>query len=225
MVATAPKIDFDLQPVATDAMMKAGISEDVIKAMAARENGGTVRISAEKTGGARSGVNSASASVTTPSITEIGVYYEQSGGWVEMMPEVVNWRTGGVLKSVGTAFIVKGDVNGRVRGGNSALRLSRPIRLLVYCPEGTQVTEYQLLRLHRHSDAREFRTVTGGIFHVSGDSNRDSLPFSSTKIAARTWTISLDELEPGQYGLLPPGIESRSALRAAERQAIAVRVA
>jgi hypothetical protein len=39
MVATAPKIDFDLQPVATDAMMKAGISEDVIKAMAARENG------------------------------------------------------------------------------------------------------------------------------------------------------------------------------------------
>jgi hypothetical protein len=44
MVATAPKIDFDLQPVATDAMMKAGISEDVIKAMAARENGGVAAL-------------------------------------------------------------------------------------------------------------------------------------------------------------------------------------
>src|SRR5690349_18610386 len=36
LVAAAPKVDFDLQPVATDAMMKAGISENVIKAMAAR---------------------------------------------------------------------------------------------------------------------------------------------------------------------------------------------
>jgi hypothetical protein len=39
MVATAPQFDFDLRPVAADAMMKAGVSENVIKAMAARENG------------------------------------------------------------------------------------------------------------------------------------------------------------------------------------------
>ena len=137
---------------------------------------------------------------------------QQNGQWVEMMPEVVNWKTGGVLKSVSTAFIVKGDVNGRLRGNRSRTPLTQPGVLLVYCPEGTQVSEYQLLRLRTHSDAREFRTVTGGVLHLSGDSNRDDLPFDSQHIAARTWTIPFNGLKPGEYGLLPPGMsESRSA--------------
>jgi hypothetical protein len=38
LVATAPDIDFDLRPVSTDAMMKIGVSQNVIKAMAARES-------------------------------------------------------------------------------------------------------------------------------------------------------------------------------------------
>jgi hypothetical protein len=39
LVATAPDIDFDLRPVSIDAMMKIGVSQNVIKAMAARESG------------------------------------------------------------------------------------------------------------------------------------------------------------------------------------------
>jgi len=39
VVATAPQVSFDLTPAATDAMMKAGVSEDTIRAMAAREQG------------------------------------------------------------------------------------------------------------------------------------------------------------------------------------------
>src|SRR5947209_1739558 len=38
VIATAPQVSFDIRPAATDAMMNAGISEDTIKAMAAREN-------------------------------------------------------------------------------------------------------------------------------------------------------------------------------------------
>lgn len=41
LVNTAPTIDFDLRPAATEAMVKAGITENVIKAMSARENGST----------------------------------------------------------------------------------------------------------------------------------------------------------------------------------------
>ncbi len=41
LVKTALEFDFDLRPVATEAMMKAGVSENVIKAMAARESGDT----------------------------------------------------------------------------------------------------------------------------------------------------------------------------------------
>jgi TonB family protein len=39
LIETAPSISFDLTPSATDQMLKAGITEDVIKAMAAREQG------------------------------------------------------------------------------------------------------------------------------------------------------------------------------------------
>jgi hypothetical protein len=38
MISAADKFDFDLRPVSTDAMMNAGVSEELIKAMAARES-------------------------------------------------------------------------------------------------------------------------------------------------------------------------------------------
>ena len=44
MVGAAQEIEFDLQPVATDAMMKAGVSAQVIRAMAAREKGKSVKL-------------------------------------------------------------------------------------------------------------------------------------------------------------------------------------
>jgi hypothetical protein len=39
IIGSAPEISFDLAPVATDAMLKAGVSSEVIKGMAARESG------------------------------------------------------------------------------------------------------------------------------------------------------------------------------------------
>lgn len=39
LIRTAPSVNFDLAPAAEDQLMKAGVSEDVIKAMAAREMG------------------------------------------------------------------------------------------------------------------------------------------------------------------------------------------
>jgi hypothetical protein len=39
VIASAPKIDFNLGPAFTDALTKAGVSEEIIQAMAARENG------------------------------------------------------------------------------------------------------------------------------------------------------------------------------------------
>ena len=145
-------------------------------------------------------------------VDEVGIYYQKGDDWVSIMPEVVNWKTGGVMKSIGSLGVVKGDVNGKIKAGSSKTKASSPLKLLVFCPEGTAITEYQLIRLHSHSNAREFRTVTGGVFHVSGGSERDTLEFESKHIAQRTWTLSLDSLTSGEYGILPPGLsESRSA--------------
>ena len=122
----------------------------------------------------------------------------------------MNWQTGGFVKTHATLFIVKGDVNGKIPGPRSAVQLPAPIDLIVRTPEGTSVTEYQLLHLHTKDNRREFRAVTGGVIHQSGGAVRDSLSFEPRKIAERTWGIRLDHLPNGEYGLLPPGISSAS---------------
>jgi len=83
--------------------------------------------------------------------------------------------------------------------------------LAVYVPEGTAITEYQLLRLRTNSDSREFRSVTGGVVHVSGGATRDAVEFKFDKIAPRVYQITLDaSYGKGEYGLLPPGATGSS---------------
>jgi len=137
--------------------------------------------------------------------TEIGVYLNREGKWIEVLPEVVNWKTGGVLKSIASAGIVKGDVNGHLEGDQSRTRVGQQIQFVIIASEGVSITEYQLLRLNKHKDNREFRTVTGGIFHAKGGATHDLVPFEGNKIASRTFVISLSGLTMGEYGFLPPG--------------------
>jgi hypothetical protein len=109
-----------------------------------------------------------------------------------------------------TLGLDKGHVNGKVMKPTSPMRLSNPLEFVVRTPEGTSVTEYQLLRLYEKGNRREFRAMTGGILHVSGGAERTALTFNAEKIAARTWRIRLDTLPRGEYGLLPPGVMSSS---------------
>ena len=68
------------------------------------------------------------------------------------------------------------------------------------------VAEYQLLRLRGNSNNREFRTVTGGVLHVSGGAARDLVPFEGTKVGPRTYLVTMpNALSRGEYGFLPPG--------------------
>src|SRR6476659_9411381 len=104
---------------------------------------------------------------------EIGVYLKKNNEWVELQPEVVNWKTGGVMKSIASLGVVKGDVNGHVEGNQSRTRIGTQIEVVVIAAEGVSITEYQLLRLNQHKDNREFRTVTGGVFHAKGGATGD----------------------------------------------------
>jgi hypothetical protein len=140
------------------------------------------------------------------SISEIGVYSRNGEKWVEVMPEIVNWKTGGTLKSLASAGVIKKDVNGFLTNSNSRHVLKSPMEFLIYMPEGVAITEYQLLRLRQNKDYREFRTVTGGVFNQKGGAMRDLVAFEGKKVAARTYSIVLQgTLGPGEYGFLPPG--------------------
>jgi hypothetical protein len=122
------------------------------------------------------------------------------------MPEIVNFKTGGAMKSFLSNGIVKGDLNGHIVGVHAKMSLTFPVVFAVYVPEGTAITEYQLLRLRTNSDSREFRSVTGGVVHVSGGSTRDAVEFKFDKIAPRVYQITIDSsFGKGEYGFLPPG--------------------
>ena len=143
--------------------------------------------------------------------TEVGVYARKQDRWVEVSPEIVYWRTGGMLKTIATAGIKHGDVNGRVEGTASPTAFQTPLEFLIVAPEGTVMAEYQLLRLHVNKDNREFRTVTGGLLHSQSGSQRDQIMFDGKKVSSRVFRITFpSSAGPGEYGILPPSSNSGS---------------
>ena len=178
-----------------------GVPDKVLAAMMAK--GSSTAPAATTTAAAPTTAESPDTDL--PPNIEIGVYYKKAAKWQEMLPEVVNWKTGGVMKNIASAGIVKGDVNGHIEGPRSRNSVASPVEVLIYAPEGVAITEYQLLRLRENKGAREFRTVTGGVMHVSGGATRDLVPFEGKKVANRTYRITLPNLGAGEYGFLPPG--------------------
>ncbi|HEV2688028.1 MAG TPA: hypothetical protein VGV35_05725 [Bryobacteraceae bacterium] len=191
------------------ALKKANVPSKVIAAMISKSQSGSANLLPPPPPNPAA-ADAPAAQPAQPVVSEIGVYYKKADAWADVQPEVVNWKTGGVLKNIGSAGIVKGDVNGHINGPHSPNAVKTPLEFLIYTPEGTAITEYQLLRLRDTKDFREFRTVTGGVLHVSGGATRDLLPFESKKIAPRTYVIVLPSITTGEYGFLPPGAVTSS---------------
>lgn len=180
------------------ALKSAGVSDKLLAAMIKKNEGGSVAKPSES-----GPATSANSSVP---VSEVGVYVKKSEAWTELLPEVVNWKTGGTIKNLASAGVVKKDVNGFLNGPNSRNSVKSPMEFLIYSPEGVAITEYQLIRLRPNKGYREFRTVTGGVFNQKGGALRDLVPFEGKKIANRTYTVVLPaSLGAGEYGFLPPG--------------------
>jgi len=136
---------------------------------------------------------------------EIGVYLKKDAEWIEVEPEAVNWKTGGVVKSIASFGVVKQDINGHLDGNRSATQAPQPLEFIIVAPEGVAITEYQLIKLNEHDDDREFRTMTGGVFHAKGGAAPDLVSFQGQKVASRTFRVALTGTKAGEYGFLPPG--------------------
>lgn len=145
--------------------------------------------------------------VTLSDVNEPGVYYKDGKGrWTAMETEVVHVKSGGFIKSTITNGIIKPDRNGVVFGRQAVLLLPRPIEFLIYTPEGVTASEYDLLRFRLNSKDREFRTLTGGVFHSTGGAQRDEIPFKPVKTDPHSYTFTVTRDTPGgEYGILPPG--------------------
>ena len=205
-IRTVTATDFDTSVPGLKALKAGRVSDSVIRVMINPSSGSNPILPDRPEAIISTETESPKASPTI----EVGVYLVRNGKLTEVPPEVVNWQTGGVLKSTATLGVVKMDKNGKILGGKSPTLTASPLEFLIKTLEGTSVEEYQLLRLHKKSDRREFRSVTGGILHVSGGAQRDVVAFQPEKIGNRTWKVVMRDLPKGEYGFLPPGVESAS---------------
>jgi len=201
---------YDVSPDAMIALKKAGVGDAVISAMIAKNSGGGAQAQASP-GGAGFALASAPSAVSNvnglpPGVDSVGVYVKDAtGNWAEVDAEVVNFKTGGALKHIGSAGIVKGDLNGNVAGFHSRFGLHSPAEFILYVPEGTSPGEYQLIRFRVSSNSREFRSLTGGVAHTSGGATRDVVEFTTKKIAPRVYQVTVGgDAGKGEFGFLPP---------------------
>jgi hypothetical protein len=197
-IRSAPETDFATDLESLKALKAAHVSDPVIRAM--------INPKAAAAAPAASATAAAAANPDVPD--DIGVYIKVRGKLVEVTPEVVGWKSGGVLKGMATGGLTKGHVNGTIQGPKSALQVGNDAEFIIKCPEGTAVTEYQLLRLDMKGDRREFRAMTGGIIHQSGGAEKNAEKFDYEKVAPRVFRVKLPPLKKGEFGILPPGATS-----------------
>lgn len=181
------------------ALKSAGVSEKVLAAMIAKG----APSSPPPPSAAASSSPAATAGAPAVAFPEIGVYFKKSQEWVEVLPEVVNWKTGGTMKNLASVGVVKKDVNGHIPGPHSRNSVRSPLEFMIHAPEGVAITEYQLIRLRAKDDYREFRTVTGGVFNQKGGAMRDLVPFEGKKVGSRLFSVILpNTLGAGDYGFI-----------------------
>jgi hypothetical protein len=125
LISAAPQVSFDLTPAGTEAMLKAGISEDVIKAMAARKSRAPIRADVPAT--------SAKTAKKPPHvrINEMVISASCDAVWVTVLQAVhaplqlrASDKEAGVLDFVSTSRFSDAESNEAVRTLTTA-RLSR----------------------------------------------------------------------------------------------------
>jgi hypothetical protein len=176
----------------------AGVSEKVISAMI---NKGRKRLTAD------GAIADDPPPAPISDVSEIGAYYkDRNGTWQPLQTEVVHIKSGGWLKSTATHGIIREDRNGHLNGRESKLTLQFPIEILIYAPTGVDIAEYDFLRFRINSDNREFRSLTGGVFHSTSGAQRDEVPFKPVKAGSHTWRFTIEQsVGGGEFGILPPG--------------------
>src|ERR1700686_263176 len=84
--------NYAIEPDTLIQLKTAGLSEKVINAMVEKTSSNATTTAIPT-----------AAAKTAPLVDEVGVYFKNKNNqWVQILPEVVNWKTGGFLKAMAT---------------------------------------------------------------------------------------------------------------------------
>ena len=185
---------YDTSADAVVALKKAGASDKVIAAVVAKASTPVTAAPA------------LSPSALPAGVDKVAVYYKDSGNkWQQLPCENVVFQSGGLLKHIATAGLVKQDLNGVIGGSRSKVVVSAPVTLILHVPDGRTANDYQLLRLHPNGNNRQFQSVAGGLAKTTPGNTRDLLNFTSAQIGPSEYQIVLGgDVGQGEFGFLEP---------------------
>ena len=119
-------------------------------------------------------------------------------------PEAANAKAGGRAGSIFTNGLRNQHWDATIEGHTSknVVRDRKPIFYL-YVPDGTDSSDYVLLKLNRKGDRREFQIGSfGGISGGKSGVQRDKeILFHAEHVGIRVYRLTLENaLKPGEYG-------------------------
>jgi hypothetical protein len=136
---------------------------------------------------------------------EVGVYWRDEGKFVLVQGQAVaNAKAGGRAGSIFTNGLRNQHWDATIEGPTSrnVVRDRMPIFYL-YVPDGSDSSDYVLLRLNKKGNRREFQIgsfggITGG---KSGVQREKEIPFRAEHVGIRMYKLTLENsLKPGEYG-------------------------
>ena len=136
---------------------------------------------------------------------EVGVYWRDEGKFLLLQGQMVtNTKAGGKAGSLFTYGLRNQHWDATIEGPTSknVVRDRKPVFYL-YVPEGTDSSDYVLLKLNKKDNRREFQVgsfggVSGG---KSGVQKDKEIPFHAEHLGIRVYKLTLDDaLKPGEYG-------------------------
>ena len=171
-------------------LKNAGVSERIMNAMVNKASGAAV------------GAPSAGAAAVggRAMISEPGIYYKKNNEYLELLAEDVDWKTGGAMKSIASAGIIKKDLKGNITGPSSRNFLQNPLEIIISPPAGLNINDYILLPMKPLKGVREFEV--GPVNQKSGVA-KGAIPFGVEKVGPNAFRMVFQTAPgPGEYGIL-----------------------
>ncbi len=191
---------YDASPNGLIALKKAGVSDKVIEAIAAKATSGGASAAA------------AAPAPLPPGVDEAGIYYQDSAGKWQMLPiEIVVFESGGMIKHIASAGLVKENLNGVVGGQRSKVVVKSPATFIVLLPQGHAPNDYRLFRLHTSGNNRQFESEAGELGKESSTGVHDDVTFNSKEIGPNAYQLVLSGAAgQGEFGFLEPEDTSKT---------------
>ena len=135
---------------------------------------------------------------------EVGVYWKDRANFVLLQGQALtNAKAGGKAGSLFTNGMRNQHWDATIEGPTSKniVKERRPI-FYFYVPDGSDSSDYVLIKLNKKGNRREFQVgsfggVTGG---KSGVKRDKEVPITAEHVGIRTYRITLDaDLKPGEY--------------------------